>query len=566
MFFADVVRIDIEDKTKLYPVFISGEAADIPVIEERLGRDKTKVTGTVTRVNMTSKRSLVDAFNHAAKQHADKIAVIGNDGHYTFAMMKELSDKFAAGLLRKGIEKGDRVALYCINSVEFAIAYMGIIKAGAIVVPINLLQKPSEIIYVMQDSGVSAFIYHDDFQKNVDDILQNITDFLFTLQVNVGVKKTAQWDGMFTDESPLSECSIDPRNDLVAILYTSGTTGRPKGAMLTHQNLVTNTASVFEAMKWRAGDEIIILVLPMFHAFAATVGMLTPLTCGCSFVPVAKFEPDNLLRIIQKTQSTVFLAVPSMYNVLLNTKTDKTNRFSSIRLCVSGGASMPIDVMERFEEKFGKLIYEGDGPTECSPVTCVNPIGGDRKIGTVGLPIPNVEMKILNENGDELPLHEIGEIAVRGDSVMKGYWNLPDETRKSFHKDWFLTGDLGNEDEDGYFSILDRKKDMVIVNGMNVYPRIIEEVLYRYNAVLEAAVIGHSNQLHGEIPVAYIVLKEGAVADSADIRGWCRQHLGSYEVPRKVIFMEALPKNGAGKIVKRVLNKEGEVERGVQST
>lgn len=513
---------------------------------------------------MTSNPSLIDAFNAAADEYADCESVIGNDQSYTFAELKTASDKFAVGLLRQGIEKGDRVALYCINSVEFAVAYMGIVKSGAVVVPINLLQRPAEVIYIMNNAEVKALIYHDSFRANVDEIIPALTIPILSVQISSDQSELSDWQQLFENDGLLPAVTIDVENDLVAILYTSGTTGKPKGAMLTHQNLVTNTASVFQAMKWQAGQEVVTLVLPMFHAFAATVGMLTPLTHGCSFVPIAKFEPDKLLKIIKRTNSSVFLGVPSMYNVLLNTKDDKKNHFGSIKLCISGGASMPVDVMNRFEEKFGVAIYEGDGPTECSPVTCVNPVGGVRKIGTVGLPVPNVEMKILDESGKEMARGEIGEIAVRGDSVMKGYWKQPEATAESFVDDWFLTGDLGNEDEEGYFSILDRKKDMVIVNGMNVYPRIIEEVLYRFDSVLEAAVIGHSDKLHGEIPVAYIVLKDGFEADSADIRRWCREHLGSYEVPRKVVFMDALPKNGAGKIVKRVLNKQGEVERGVQ--
>jgi len=346
-------------------------------------------------------------------------------------------------------------------------------------------------------------------------------------------------------------------------LYTSGTTGKPKGAMLTHKNLVSNTSSVFKAMKWREGEDVITLVLPMFHAFAATVGMLTPLTNGCGFVPIAKFDPDMLSKSIEQSKATVFLGVPSMFNVLLNLKGEKVNRFKSLRMCISGGASMPVDVLNRFESKFSVPIYEGDGPTECSPVTCVNPIGGQKKIGTVGLPVPDVEMKILDEQGVELPIGEIGEIAVRGPNVMKGYWGLPEETRKTFYKDWFLTGDLGNEDGDGYFSILDRKKDMVIVNGMNVYPRIIEEVLYKLDGVVEAAVIGRPDKRHGEILVAFVVLKESCEKSSTDVRSWCRRSLASYEVPRKVVFMASLPKNAAGKIVKRVLDKQGELERGV---
>jgi long-chain acyl-CoA synthetase len=508
-------------------------------------------------------KSLIDIFNRTAIKYADNISVIDNGTSYTFYELKLASDKFAAGLIQRGIKKSDRIALYCINSVEFTIAYMGIVKAGATVVPINLLQKASEILYVMKNSGVSGLIYHSAFQSNVDVILSDLHATKLTVCISTSAAKSNEWESLFENNGMFPPIPIDVKNDLVAILYTSGTTGKPKGAMLTHQNLVSNTASVYQAMKWCVGD-VIILVLPMFHAFAATVGMLTPLTHGCCFVPIAKFEPDNLLNTIEKTNGTVFLGVPSMYNVLLNTKGDKTDRFSSINLCVSGGASMPVDVMDRFEKKFGVPIYEGDGPTECSPVTCVNPVGGIRKIGTVGLPVPNVEMKILDDHGVEMPIGEVGEIAVRGDNVMKGYWQLPEATEESFFKDWFLTGDLGNEDEDGYFSILDRKKDMVIVNGMNVYPRIIEEVLYRLESVLEAAVIGQLDKLHGEIPVAYIVLQEGFKADSADIRSWCRQHLGSYEVPRKVVFMDALPKNGAGKIVKRVLNKQGEIERGVQ--
>ncbi len=508
--------------------------------------------------------SLIEVLNTTANKYADCSALISNDQSHTFLELKKASDQCAVGLLKQGVVKGDRIALYCINSLEFAIAYMGIVKAGAVVVPINLLQKPAEIVYVMDNANVTGIIYHEAFQTNTHDILNALRFPILSICVGSGSKEAIDWERFLDNDGILPEIPIDPKNDLVAILYTSGTTGKPKGAMLTHQNLVSNTASVFEAMKWQAGKEKIILVLPMFHAFAATVGMLTPLTHGCCFVPIAKFEPDNLLHTIEVTQSTVFLGVPSMYNVLLNTSDDKAKRFNSIKLCVSGGASMPVDVLERFEEKFGVAIYEGDGPTECSPVTCVNPVGGVRKVGTVGKPVPRVEMKILDEQGEERPLGQIGEIAVRGDNVMKGYWKLPEATEASFFEDWFLTGDLGTEDEEGYFSILDRKKDMIIVNGMNVYPRIIEEVLYRYEAVLEAAVIGQVDKLHGEIPVAYIALKEGFEIESADIRRWCRQHLGNYEVPRKVVFMDALPKNGAGKIVKRVLNKQGEIERGVQ--
>jgi len=248
---------------------------------------------------------------------------------------------------------------------------------------------------------------------------------------------------------------------------------------------------------------------------------------------------------------------------LANLPADKQPDLSSLRLCVSGGAALPVEVMQRFEERYGLPIYEGDGPTECSPVTCVNPIGGVRKPGSVGRPIPGVEMKIVDDDGNELPLGEVGEIVVRGDNVMKGYFHLPQATAEAFFGEWFRTGDLGHVDEDGYFFIVDRKKDLLIVNGMNVYPRHVEEVIYRHPAVAECAVVGEPHRLHGEVPRAVVVLKEGRAATSDDILQFCRQYLGRYQVPRRVDFMEALPKNAAGKILKRELTRRGEVERGV---
>lgn len=508
-------------------------------------------------------QSLPDLIRQSAKCYGDCPAVITPERTISHKEIGELSDKVAAGLASRGIEKGDRVALYCVNSAEFAVAYVGIVKAGAVVVPVNLMQKPAEVSYVLTDSSVKGLIYHAQFEENALHQIESVSSLDFAICIGGEVPPVAiGWDLFLQNEQRVPEVRFEPADDLVAILYTSGTTGRPKGAMLTHTNLVANTQSVIKAMLWRAGEDRVLLVLPMFHAFAATVGMLTPLTCGCAFIPLPKFEPDQVAQVTEAHQATIFLAVPSMYNLLLRIKEARVPCFESIRFCVSGGASMPLEVMRQFESRFKKKIYEGDGPTECSPVTCVNPIGGVTKPGTVGLPVPGVEMSIVDDSGDVLPLGEVGEIAVKGASVMKGYWNLPEETAASFHGEWFLTGDLGTEDEEGYFSIVDRKKDMVIVNGMNVYPRIIEEVLYRFQAVIEAAVIGEPDRLHGENVVAYVVVGDQTVS-SAEIRSWCREHLGRYEVPKKIFIIEALPKNAAGKILKRELRRQGEIERGV---
>ena len=370
---------------------------------------------------------------------------------------------------------------------------------------------------------------------------------------------------MLNTTQPAPRIQFDPSEDLAAILYTSGTTGRPKGAMLTHRNLASNTASVMAALQLKPGEDILIVVLPMFHAFAATACMLTPLLNGCTIVPLPRFEPETAAKTIESEKATLFMGVPSMYTVLLRLPDDYVPKFRSLKYAISGGAAMPVEVMKKFEARFGKLIYEGDGPTECSPVTCVNPIGGLRKPASVGKPVPSVEMKIMDEQGRELPHGQIGEICVRGPNVMKGYWNLPKETAEAFFGDWFRTGDLGTEDDDGYFFIVDRKKDMIIVNGMNVYPRMVEELLYKHPAIREAAVIGEPDELHGEIPVACIALRDGAKLTSAEVRAFCRDNLGRHEVPRKVFFMPELPKNAAGKIMKRELRKHGEIERGVDS-
>jgi long-chain acyl-CoA synthetase len=520
------------------------------------------------RIKM-SERDLVsipDQLRITAERLPDQPVVCFPDRSVTFSEVDGASDAVAAELAARGIRKGDRVGIYCINSDAFAIIYCGIVKAGAVVVPVNLLLNPKEIEYILNDAGVRGLFYHQAFAAAVTAFRPGVGCMAFCL--SIGVPEGGE-DPRFEDvgtagaEPPAP--AIDPAEDLAAILYTSGTTGFPKGAMLTHHNLVSNTRSVVSALQLQPEKERLLVVLPMFHSFAATVGMLTPLLHGLSFAPVPKFDPGLVTEVIEKVGATVFLGVPSMYSVLLRMPEEQLARWRSIRYCVSGGAAMPVEVMRRFEARFGIPVHEGDGPTECSPVTCVNPIGGERKPASVGLPLPDVEIEIFDEEGGRIPAGEIGEICVRGPNVMKGYWNLPEATAESFFGEWVRTGDLGNKDEDGYLYIVDRKKDMIIVNGMNVYPRIIEEMLYRHPDLAEAAVIGEPNELHGEIPVAHVVPKEGGQVDSADIRAYCRDNLGRHEVPRKVVIRDALPKNAAGKILKRELRKEGELERGIDS-
>jgi long-chain acyl-CoA synthetase len=509
--------------------------------------------------------SLPELLRDTARLYPHHPAVKTAEGGLDFAAFDALSDRVAAGLAARGIRHGDRVGLLCLNGVEFALAYAGILKAGAVVTPVNVLLHPDAMVTNLNDAGARALIYHGAFSVQRQDLQGRLADLSFAVAIgDKTCEGDAAWPDLLESDAPVPEPDFDSAEDLAAILYTSGTTGRAKGAMLTHANLAANTRSVREAMHWRPGEDTALVVLPMFHAFAATVGMLTPLTTGCAFAPLARFEPEGVARTVAATDSTIFLGVPSMYSVLLRLPEAGVSAMRGVRLYVSGGAALPGEVQRRFEEKFGLPVHEGDGPTECSPVTCVNPVGGRVKAGTVGLPVAGVEMRILDDEGRELPDGEVGEIAVRGPNVMKGYWKQPEETAQVFRDGWFLTGDLGLRDADGYFSILDRKKDLVIVNGMNVYPRIIEEVVQRHPAVREVAVVGEADDLHGEIPVAWVSLLEGHATTAADIRAFCRERLGRHEVPRKVHFLQELPKNATGKILKRELNKAGEVERGVE--
>lgn len=504
-------------------------------------------------------------FRNAACQNLAHPAILFQQRVVDFQTLDRQSDLIACGLQKAGAKKGDRVGLYCPNSDAFIIAYLGIIKAGAVVVPLNLLLNPKEIAFILNDAAARFLFYADIFAGAVQTIRSEVPTLESAICIGDGgasndASFSAWLRGPATELQPVS---FNPSEDLAAILYTSGTTGRPKGAMLTHRNLATNVRSVHEALTFQQGLDRVIAVLPMFHAFAATAAMLAPLLAGCAVVPVARFDPEQVARCIAEYRATLFMGVPSMYTVLLRLPDEFVPMLRSLRFCISGGAALPIEVMNRFEQRFGKLIYEGDGPTECSPVTCVNPIGGQRKPGSVGKPVPYVEMKIMDDNGHELPRGQTGEICVRGANVMKGYWRLPEDTALAFWGEWFRTGDLGYEDNDGYFYIVDRKKDMIIVNGMNVYPRVIEELLYRHPAVREAAVVGEPHKAHGEIPVAFIALQNNASATASELREYCLKNLGRHEVPRKFIFLNELPKNAAGKIMKRALRKHGEIERGV---
>jgi len=491
----------------------------------------------------------------SAEEYRDKCALIFKEKKFSYREIEIYSNKLASFLNKNNIGIGENVCLYCPNIPEFIISYFGIVKTGATVVPINILLSAEEIEYVIKNSESSAFVYFIGFEGKISEIKTSLPPVLISTGEKSQLNCFSFKEIFSTEKGEFEIQEVNQKEDVCAILYTSGTTGKPKGAMLTHRNLLFNVNSIIHAVPVSKKD-IFLTVLPLFHAFGATACMLTPLTIGAIISFVLKFTPQEVAKTIKNTQATIFMGVPSMFNVLASLPDEMNSFLSSLRFCVSGGAGLPVDIKEKFEKKYGKIIYEGDGPTECSPITSVNPIGGICKPASIGKPIPGVEMKIVDENGKEVKKGKIGEIVVKGENVMKGYYKMPEETEKSFFGDWFRTGDMGYEDKDGYFYIVDRKKDMIIVSGMNVYPRIIEEIIYKHPSVSEVAVIPQFHPIYDEVPKAVIVLKNGEKVGKKEIIAYCRKHLGKHEIPREIEFVEQLPKTSTGKIDKKQLVKK----------
>lgn len=343
-------------------------------------------------------------------------------------------------------------------------------------------------------------------------------------------------------------------DDTAVVLYTSGTTGKPKGAMLTHKNLYSNARDVAEYLTIDANDRVV-AALPMFHVFCLTVALNAPLVNGGTVLIVPKFSPEEVFRVIKEHQATIFAGVPTMYNYLLQYPDEEAKDFSSIRFCISGGASMPVALLEKFEQRFNIRLSEGYGLSESSPVTCFNPLDRPRKAGSIGRSITNVENKVVDENGEEVPVGQVGELIVRGPNVMKGYYKMPEETQATIKDGWLYTGDMARMDEEEYFYIVDRKKELILVGGYNVYPREIEEVLYGHGKVSEVAVIGVPDENLGEAIIAYVVVNDDQVTRE-ELVALCKEKLAKYKQPKEIEFLEELPKNTTGKILKRNLKHQ----------
>mgnify|MGYP006291115551 CR=1 FL=1 len=493
-----------------------------------------------------------DIISKTATEKGDKTAAVLNDQSISYNQLEKESNQLAHGLIDLGIKPADMVSIMLPNSIEFLISYLGVIKSGATMVPLNISFKKAAVEYILNNSEAKVVIT----SKQFIDLIKSCN--LEHLQKIILVDGENSADYLSLSELEENEDSLPELQNIdeeytAACLYTSGTTGEPKGAMLSHHNLIFDTKKTIEHLKVDDSDRYI-CVLPMFHAFAETVCMLMPMFLGAEIVIIDRFLPEKVLKTIQERNVTFFAGVPTMYSALLNVKNKDDYDLSHLNLCISGGAAMPQQTMEDFENQFNVKILEGNGPTEASPVAYVNPVDGERKSGSVGLPIPETEVKIVDDNDNELSTGEIGEIVVKGEHIMKGYFKKPEQTEKTLKGGWLHTGDLGKMDEDGYVYIVDRKKDMINVGGMNVYPREIEEQLYKHPKIKAAAVVATKDELRGEIPKAVIVLKEGETADEREIKKYCMKHFANYKIPKLVDFIDELPKNATGKIDKKSLS------------
>ncbi len=515
--------------------------------------------------------NLASAFAASVQKHQQKTALYWGEREYSYAELWAQSMVVADRLQQRfGVKAGDRVGVWLKNCPEFIPALFGVLHTGAAVVPINNFFKPDEVSYILGDGGIDVLITDAELGAhlhafttarpdlklfNVEELAEGSSEFVSCVEGRASRTEHAtgntQVSGppITSHQSPVTDPQT-PSTGLAVIIYTSGTTGRPKGAMLSHGNLLHNIESCRIVLRTVEADRFAVL-LPMFHSYMLTVGILLPLLVGGSLVLVKSLHPaGNVLQEIFQRQATILPAIPQFYRSMVHSAVEAP---LPLRLCISGAAPLPAQVLREFEAKFHIPLIEGYGLSEASPVVTKNPLDRTRKPGSIGLPIPNVEVSIQDEAGRLLDVNESGELCVRGGNVMLGYWNQPEETAKAIRNGWLLTGDIGYRDSDGYYFITDRKKDMLLVNGLNVYPREIEEILYQFPGVKEAAVIGKPDSRKGEQPVAFVAANDGAVLEERALQRFVRQKLADYKVPRKVVVLPALPRNATGKILKTSL-------------
>jgi len=502
------------------------------------------------------------------REHQERLAIVQGPVRLTYAQLDAAASQVANALKDRGVGRGDRVAMSCPNVPYFPIVYYGILKAGATVVPLNILLTEREIAYHLADCEASAYFCFEGTPelpigksgKAAFDATDTCEHFILltadptATSPEVGTQTLAE----FTHRQPGACRSANTKEtDTAVILYTSGTTGQAKGAELTHSNMVQN-AQLAPRLFGSSAHDVHLIALPLFHSFGQSVQMNNGLATGATIVLMARFTADQALATMEKERVTFFAGVPTMYHALLSCDTADEHDLDAIaarlRVAVSGGAALPGEVMRKFEERFGVPIVEGYGLSETSPIATFNRVDRPRKPGSIGLPVWGVEVEVIQQDGTPAPVGEPGEVVIRGHNVMKGYFGRPEATAAAIDADgWFRSGDLGTKDADGYFYIVDRKKDMIIRGGFNVYPRELEEVLLTHPEVSQAAVVGIPHEAYGEEVKAFVVRKPGATLTEAELVAWGREVMAAYKYPRLVEFRTSFPMTATGKVLKREL-------------
>ena len=501
--------------------------------------------------------NIATMLRESANKDPDKPLCHINDLTFSYAQVDELSGRVASALLATGLQRGDKVALQLPNLPQFLFTYFGLMKAGLVMVPLNPLLRAPEVKYHLEDSEAKVLITFEMFAEEAykgASQLEGVTTYVVNMPGNdQRPEGTKHFDELYFADDTRDVVPTDA-DETAVLLYTSGTTGKPKGAELTHLNLYMNCTVSGELFEFQETD-IGVAVLPLFHVFGLSSVLNTSVRYGGTIVLIPRFELEPVVEAIEKHRCTIFSGVPTMYFGLLNM--DLTGKdLSSLRVGVSGGAAIPGEVIKAFEEKFpGVVVLEGYGLSESTSTTTFNVNAEQRKVLSIGKPIWGVQVRIADDQDQELPRGEehVGEILIRGHNIMKGYYKKPEATEEAFRSGWFHTGDLAYMDADGFVFIVDRKKDLVIRGGYNVYPREVEEVLFGHPAVAEAAVIGKPDEKLGEEVVAIVALKPGASAEPDEIKAYCKERLAAYKYPREVRIVDSLPKGPTGKILKKEL-------------
>jgi len=507
-------------------------------------------------------RNLVEMLERVSSKYPRKTALIFGAVKITYNQLLSDSSKLAYQLQTLGARELDRVAIWLPNCPEFVCAFFAILRLRAVVVPVNTMFKREEAKFTIEDSRAKVLICSVDKVSDSENILSRVDSLnhIICLPFPKDNKVVHDFRRLIRHSKEFKQDVNIKKDDLAEIIYTSGTTGQPKGACLSHENLLSNLRDCSQIIKFTRRD-CIICVLPLFHSFASTVCMLMPIYKGASVVIMRAVRPfKRVIRTIFKRKVTIFAGVPSFYNILAEAKLPGwklfLNRFMNpVRLCISGAAALPFPAWQKFEKKFRRPLLQGYGLTEASPVVSLN-LSGAKRPDSVGLPLPSVKTKVIDREGRELLCGEVGELLVKGPNVMRGYYNLREETQAALTQGWLHTGDLAKIDNRGFIYIMGRIKDMINVRGLNVYPREIEDLLYRHPKVKEVAVVGVFHRHRGEVPVAFVAGR--SQLSEREIINYLRANLASYKVPRRVLFKDNLPKNPTGKIVKRELQKEVE--------